>query len=110
AECARFSMRYRFALLILASFSTAAGVHAQQGPSIDTASVGSALATTAAASPVPRLVRFSGIAIGEDGKALSGTVGITFAIYPEQSGGATLWMETQNVQADSTGHYSVTLG
>jgi hypothetical protein len=103
-------MKYRIALLVLVLVSSGIDTHAQQDSSRESAPAGPTIPGTAAATPVPRLVRFSGIATGEDGKALTGTVGITFAIYPEQSGGSTLWMETQNVQADSTGHYSVTLG
>jgi hypothetical protein len=38
------------------------------------------------------------------------TVGITFAIYAEQEGGAPLWIETQNVLVDGDGRYSVILG
>jgi len=37
-------------------------------------------------------------------------VGLTFSIYTEQQGGATLWMETHNVEMDAEGHYSVLLG
>jgi hypothetical protein len=37
------------------------------------------------------------------------TVGVTFAIYRQQDRGAPLWLETQNVTPDSTGHYSVLL-
>jgi Chaperone of endosialidase len=59
---------------------------------------------------VPRLIRFSGVARDLNGKPLTGTVGVTFALYAEQTGGAPLWMETQNVQADGSGHYSVLLG
>jgi len=103
-------MKYRIALLVLVLVSSGIDTHAQQDSSRESALAGPTIPGAAAVSPVPRLVRFSGIAMGEDGKALTGTVGITFAIYPEQSGGSTLWMETQNVQADSTGHYSVTLG
>ncbi len=36
--------------------------------------------------------------------------GITFALYAEQTGGAPLWQETQNVTADSAGHYTALLG
>jgi hypothetical protein len=36
--------------------------------------------------------------------------GITFALYAEQTGGAPLWQETQNLTAHSTGHYSALLG
>jgi hypothetical protein len=37
-------------------------------------------------------------------------VGITFLLYKESQGGVPLWMETQNVQPDKNGHYSVMLG
>ena len=35
---------------------------------------------------------------------------MTFAHYKDQQGGAPLWMETQNVNPDATGHYTVFLG
>jgi hypothetical protein len=63
--------------------------------------------TTAA---VPRLVKFSGTLTGSSGQPMSGVVGVTFALYEEERGGAPLWMETQNVQADGNGHYTATLG
>jgi len=59
---------------------------------------------------VPRLVKFSSIAKDQLGHAPTGVVGVTFAIYKEQEGGAALWMETQNVQLDEQGHYAVLLG
>jgi trimeric autotransporter adhesin len=65
--------------------------------------------STSAAAVVPRLVNFSGKAI-DQGKAVAGVTGITFAIYNEESDGSPLWLETQNVQADSKGNYSVQLG
>jgi hypothetical protein len=37
-------------------------------------------------------------------------MGITFALYKEQEGGAALWVETQNVALEDSGHYSVLLG
>jgi hypothetical protein len=61
-------------------------------------------------SQVPPLVNFNGVLAGANGKPLTGTVGVTFYLYQEQQGGAPLWLETQNVQADKTGHYSVALG
>jgi hypothetical protein len=66
--------------------------------------------TSSTASALPRLVRFSGTAADIKGNPMSGVVGITIALYSEQTGGASLWMETQNVQADSRGHYAVLLG
>jgi hypothetical protein len=56
---------------------------------------------------VPRLIRYPGVARDLDNKPLTGVVGVTFSLYGEQNGGAALWMETQNVHADATGHYSV---
>ena len=61
-------------------------------------------------SSVPPLVNFNGVLAETNGKPLSGTVGVTFYLYQDQQGGAPLWLETQNVQADKTGHYSVALG
>jgi hypothetical protein len=40
----------------------------------------------------------------------TGVVGVTFAIYKEQEGGAALWLETQNVGLDEQGRYTVLLG
>ncbi len=37
-------------------------------------------------------------------------MGVTFALYKDQQGGAPLWLETQNVAVDAAGHYSVQLG
>ncbi len=62
------------------------------------------------ALPVPRLIKFSGTLKNASGAPRTGTVGLTFAIYAEQEGGATLWTETQNVELDAGGHYSVLLG
>jgi hypothetical protein len=61
-------------------------------------------------SQVPPLVNFNGVLAGANGKPLTSTVGVTFYLYQDQQGGAPLWLETQNVQADKTGHYSVALG
>src|SRR5580658_3116932 len=66
--------------------------------------------TAATDSIVPSMVKFSGTLSGDDGKPLTGTVGVTFLLYKEQTGGAPLWLETQNVQADQNGRYSVMLG
>jgi hypothetical protein len=60
--------------------------------------------------PVPRLVKFAGTLKDELGKARTGVVGVTFAVYKEQEGGAALWLETQNVELDEQGRYTVLLG
>ena len=54
-------------------------------------------------SALPRLVRFGGTVKSLDGSPPVGVVGITFALYSEQTGGAPLWLENQNVSADSNG-------
>jgi hypothetical protein len=55
---------------------------------------------------VPRLVKISGTISGSP----SGTVGVIFALYKDQSGGAPLWQEVQSVTVDSGGHYTLLLG
>src|ERR1051326_5044433 len=59
---------------------------------------------------VPAVVKFSGVLNEGKGQPIRATVGVTFLLYKEQSGGAPVWMETQNVQPDANGHYSVMLG
>lgn len=68
------------------------------------------VAAAAAAVGVPRLVRFSGIVRDGDKKPVKGIVGITFALYKDQEGGAPVWLETQNAELDNSGHYTVLLG
>jgi len=65
---------------------------------------------TSSTAVVPSLINFSGTLTDLNGKPLTGTVGVTFYLYKDEQGGAPLWLETQNVQPDRTGHYSVMLG
>jgi hypothetical protein len=65
---------------------------------------------TSSDTNAPRLVKFSGAMRDGAGAPLSGTIGVTIAIYKEQQGGAPLWMETQNVALDAQGNYTVLLG
>lgn len=69
-----------------------------------------AATSDSASVSVPRMVRFNGTAVDAQGKPISGIAGITFSIYKDQQGGAALWIETQNVNLDANGHYSVMLG
>jgi hypothetical protein len=65
----------------------------------------------ASVTTVPNLVRYGGTLRDAQGAPFSSaTVGITFAIYNQQDGGAPVWMETQNVSTDAAGSYSVLLG
>ena len=63
------------------------------------------------ASPgVWHLMRYAGVLQQEAGLPRPTMAGVTFALYGEKEGGIPLWMETQNVQVDSQGHYSALLG
>jgi hypothetical protein len=66
--------------------------------------------TATADGVVPSVMKFAGTLSGADGKPLTGTQGVTFLLYKEETGGPPLWIETQNVQADKSGRYSVMLG
>jgi hypothetical protein len=66
--------------------------------------------STQISAAVPRLVTYSGRARDAHGTPTSGVAGVTFTIYKEQEGGNPLWLETQNVNLDSQGRYSVQLG
>lgn len=59
---------------------------------------------------VPPVIKFSGVLTDTNNKPLTGTVGVTFSLYQESQGGASVWVETQNVTPDKTGHYSAMLG
>ncbi|HEY0701619.1 MAG TPA: hypothetical protein VGD60_02530 [Candidatus Acidoferrales bacterium] len=65
---------------------------------------------TSGAISVPRLVQFNGTLKDVAARPVAGVASVSFAIYAEQDGGTALWSETQNVLADSNGHYNVLLG
>jgi len=57
-----------------------------------------------------QLIRFSGRALDAAGQPVTAVAGVTFAIYEEQSGGAPLWQETQNLATDASGRFNALLG
>ena len=65
--------------------------------------------TTASVS-VPRLVSVTGVYQPADGQPPPAGTVVTLLIYAEQQGGAPLWQETQNVELDKSGRYSLLLG
>jgi hypothetical protein len=67
-------------------------------------------ATPVSESQVPRLVKFSDTLQDDSGKPRTGITGVTFLLYKDQTGGAPLWLETQNVNLDAKGHYTILLG
>jgi hypothetical protein len=82
---------------------------AEQRPVPELAASQLALAKASVAPPAPTR-RLRGVLKDRDGHAVSGTTGVTFAIYAEEKSGAPLWMETQNVVTNGLGRYVVRLG
>src|ERR1700683_697378 len=62
------------------------------------------------ASSIPTVIRVSGSVRYLDGKELSGSRSLTFALYQNQEGGISIWTETQTLALDSHGRYTVFLG
>ncbi len=59
---------------------------------------------------VPRLVKFNAALRDPAGKPVTGPVDVTFSLYREEAGGTPLWFETQTIEADAEGRYTVLLG
>jgi hypothetical protein len=59
---------------------------------------------------VPRVISFNGTLVAGNGQSLQGVIGLTLSLYSDQRGGAPIWLESQNVQVDEYGRYSVLLG
>ena len=75
-----------------------------------TPAVGLETAGSPAKAIVPRLIKFTGTMLDEQAQPMKSPVGVTFALYAQPSGSAALWMETQNVETDAKGNYTVLLG
>src|SRR5271157_3708263 len=65
---------------------------------------------SASTATVPRLIQIKGSVRDQTGKPLSGNLGLTFTLYRDANDQVAVWQETQNVQLDSAGRYSVLLG
>ncbi len=105
-------MRLRLCCVALAFLSSVLSMTAQttSGNAVATTAAAATTAAVETTAQVPRLVRFSGTATDVGGNAPGSVVGVTFSLYAEQSGGAPLWSEVQNVQVDKAGHYTAMLG
>jgi hypothetical protein len=90
------------ALLIVCALMTSLTAVAQQNAN--------AAAATAASNVVPSLINYTGVLKDASGRTLTTITGVTFLLYSAEQGGAPLWLETQNVTPDRTGHYTVQLG
>ena len=56
-----------------------------------------------------RVLKLGGVLRDHNGKRLTGVMGVLFAVYEQQEGGAPLWQEVQNVQADA-GRFTALVG
>jgi hypothetical protein len=65
---------------------------------------------TAPNTTVPRLIKFSGVLKSADNHPQAGAVNVNLALYELQQGGSPLWSETQTVNLDEQGRYTVLLG
>jgi len=63
-----------------------------------------------ASGAVPNLIKYSSVLKDGSSSAITALSGVTFLIYKDEQGGTPLWMETQNVQPDKAGRYTVQLG
>jgi hypothetical protein len=59
---------------------------------------------------VPPLVPYSGVVFDAHGRPLTNSTSISFLIFKNEASGDPLFVETQTVALDSTGHYKVQLG
>jgi len=91
--------------LLIVTLGSLSCASAQQSSTPATSDV-----STAVTSSIPQLVNYSGTLTDLRGMPLTDAVGVTFLLYGEPRGGEAIWAETQNVQPDKTGHYSVVLG
>jgi len=58
----------------------------------------------------PRIIKFSGVLTDLAGKPLSGPTEVTFKLYKQEADEDALWAETQTLEVDKEGRYTVLLG
>ncbi len=64
-----------------------------------------------AKADIPRKIHYQGrITKTSNGPIAPGTYRFTFRIYDSETGGTPLWTETQTVEIDQTGYFSLNLG
>jgi hypothetical protein len=66
--------------------------------------------SSATGAPVPNLVNFAGTLKDSGGHPIQSVTGVTFSLYAQEEGGVPLWLETQSVQPDGKGNFTVQLG
>jgi hypothetical protein len=74
------------------------------------AQTASTIPASMAATAVPPLIQYSGVAKDADNKPLTGEVILSFLVFRDEEGGSPLWVESQSLTLDSAGHYQAQLG
>jgi len=98
-----------FCVWAVACMVGAAGLFAQESVS----RAGTPASPPTVAGPqavVPRFIKFSGTLEDMAAKPIVGVSDVTFALYTEEAGGTVLWYETQTIETDALGRYTVLLG
>lgn len=95
--------------LAVSIFVTMLSAFAQTGNEQATADQ-ALVAQVAEQGSVPKLVKFSGVLRDADGKPVTTSTNLTFAVYRTQDDMSALWMETRAVWPDAEGRYTVLLG
>jgi hypothetical protein len=62
------------------------------------------------AESIPRMISFQGMLKDDQGNPVNDTVGMTFKLYTERTGGSPVWTETQENVNVENGIYNVMLG
>src|SRR5262245_57329232 len=75
-----------------------------------TSSQSSSSSTSSSSVSIPRLITLNGTYRPPEGQAIGHAESVTFAIYADESGGTPLWQETQVVEPEASGRYTVLLG
>ena len=70
--------------------------------------LGQSAQTTPSVS-VPRLVNVTGVYQPANGQPPPPGTVVTLLVYADQQGGTPLWQETQNVEFDASGHFTLLL-
>jgi len=89
-------------LVIILMLGTAGTAASQTPPSPQTPQ-------EATAGP-PRAIAMSGTLVDASGQPRPGQAALIFSLYKERQGGVALWVETQNVETDERGRYTIWLG
>jgi hypothetical protein len=90
----------------LAAAGAAMGFGQDVQAQTESVQVGPTQVAAGPAAPMPRVVRYSGIADATPGQTLT----LKFSLYENQAGGNAVWSESQQVTPGDGGKYSVLLG